>query len=136
LRAVKNDPEPERPAFYPGACHCGRVRFRVRVRRLEALECNCSICSRKGFVHLIVPLDDFELLSEESALALYTFNTGKARHRFCKTCGVHPFYTPRSHPDQIDVNVRCLEGVSLDAFSVTAFDGKNWEASIQNLRRA
>jgi hypothetical protein len=133
---VKNDSEPERPASYRGACHCGRVRFLVRVRRHEALECNCSICSRKGFLHLIVPLDDFELLSDESALALYTFNTHKARHRFCKTCGVHPFYTPRSHPDRIDVNVRCLEGVSVDAFSVTAFDGKNWEASIQNLRGA
>jgi hypothetical protein len=117
-----------------GGCHCGKVRFRVRVESFEALDCNCSMCTKKGFVHLIVPQGAFTLLQGEDALALYTFNTGVAQHRFCKTCGIHPFYTPRSHPDQIDVNVRCLDGDAFSRFSVKPFDGRNWEESVGEIR--
>jgi hypothetical protein len=117
-----------------GGCHCGRVRFRVRVERLEAIDCNCSICTKKGFLHLIVAQDAFELLAGADSLALYTFNTGVAQHRFCATCGIHPFYTPRSHPDSIDVNVRCLDGGALDAFAITRFDGQNWEENVDAIR--
>ena len=124
-------PEPD---FALGGCHCGRVRFRVRIRRCVALECNCSICAKKGFLHLIVDPEDFELLCGEDALATYTFGTGVAKHRFCATCGVHPFYTPRSHPDQIDVNVRCLDPELLARFSVEAFDGRNWEENVARIR--
>ncbi|MBX3188421.1 MAG: GFA family protein [Labilithrix sp.] len=119
---------------FEGGCHCGRVRFRVSASRLEALDCNCSVCTMKGFLHLIVTRDAFELLSGEDALSTYTFGTGVARHTFCGVCGVHPFYTPRSHPDGVDVNVRCLDGDALARFSVARFDGKNWEESVAAIR--
>jgi hypothetical protein len=113
---------------YEGQCHCGRVRFRVRGDLATTLVCNCSICHKKGFLHLIVPPTEFELLSGEGELTTYQFNTNTAKHRFCRTCGVSPFYTPRSHPDQIDVNVRCLAGVELEQLEPKPFDGRNWEA--------
>src|SRR5262245_25889132 len=99
--------------IFEGSCHCQRVRFRVHTAKLEALDCNCSICQKKGFLHLIVTKDAFELLSGEEDLTTYTFNTHVAKHRFCRVCGMHPFYTPRSHPDGVDVNVRCLVGDAL-----------------------
>jgi hypothetical protein len=125
---------------YTGGCHCGRVRFRVVVKERKALDCNCSICRKKGFLHLIVPKDQFSLLSGEDALRTYTFNTGVAKHTFCSVCGVHSFYTPRSHPDCIDVNVRALdpEGADerdvLDDFTVVPFDGRNWEDNVDAIR--
>ena len=117
-----------------GGCHCGRVRFRVRVERLEALDCNCSMCAMKGFLHLIVTKDDFELLSGQGDLTTYTFNTGVAKHTFCRVCGVHAFYTPRSHPDGVDVNVRCLDGDALTRFTLLPFDGKHWEENVETIR--
>lgn len=121
------------PSF-EGGCHCGRVRFRVRTDDLVALDCNCSICTKKGFVHLIVTKDAFELLSGREDLTTYTFNTGVAKHTFCRVCGVHAFYTPRSHPDGVDVNVRCLDGDAASQFSVEPFDGKAWEANVDKIR--
>jgi hypothetical protein len=109
-----------------GGCHCGAIRFRVKVRKYEAIACNCSICQKKGILHLIVPPEDFELLKGEDNLSTYTFNTGIAKHHFCKTCGIHPFYRPRSHPDDYDVNVRCLDGDAIERFTITSFDGKHW----------
>ena len=114
-----------------GGCHCGRVRFRVTADLDRVTECNCSICAKKGFLHLIVPPEQFELISGKDDLADYRFNTRTARHLFCKMCGVHSFYVPRSDPDKIDVNVRCLDGIDLDAISVKSFDGRNWEVSMQ-----
>jgi hypothetical protein len=73
---------------------------------------------------------EFELVSGAEALTTYTFNTGTAKHTFCATCGIHPFYVPRSDPDKIDVNVRCLDGVDLAAIKPLAFDGRNWEHAI------
>ncbi len=119
---------------FEGGCHCGAVRFRVRTGELRALDCNCSICTKKGFLHLIVPLDQFEILCGEEALIDYRFGTGVARHRFCRVCGIHPFYTPRSHPDRVDVNVRCLDGDALDRFAVEPFDGRHWEESVGSIR--
>ena len=119
---------------YEGGCHCGAVRFRVTVERYRALECNCSICAKKGFLHLIVPKERFEVLSGGDALTTYTFNTHVAKHTFCRTCGIHPFYTPRSHPDDVDVNVRCLDGETLARFVIAPFDGKNWESNVDAIR--
>ena len=98
---------------YAGGCHCGRVRFRVTGDLSRVTDCNCSICAKKGFLHLIVPPAQFELLSGAEELTTYRFNTGTARHTFCATCGIHSFYVPRSDPDKIDVNVRCLNGIDL-----------------------
>jgi hypothetical protein len=106
----------------------------VAVEKLEALQCNCSICEKKGFLHLIVSKDQFELLAGEADLSTYTFNTGVAKHTFCRVCGIHSFYTPRSHPDGIDVNVRCLDGGWQDRFTITPFDGARWEANVAKIR--
>jgi hypothetical protein len=112
-----------------GACHCGRVRFEVDAALdIDALECNCSICSKSGFLHLIVPRSRFRLLQGSADLASYTFNTGIAKHLFCKTCGIKPFYVPRSNPDGYSVNVRCLDPATIGQVNVSSFDGKNWEA--------
>jgi len=116
---------------YEGGCHCGRVRFRVAADLAKVTECNCSICAKKGFLHLIVPPQQFELLSGEEDLVSYRFNSGTANHRFCRVCGIHPFYVPRSDPDKIDVNARCLDGVDPGALAPQPFDGRNWEAAMQ-----
>jgi hypothetical protein len=118
-----------------GGCHCGAVRFRVVVRVFEAIECNCSMCTKKGYLHLIVPPEDFELVSGKDAVSTYTFNTHTAKHHFCKTCGIHAFYEPRSHPGQIDVNLRCLDDPKdISRFAVKAFDGRNWEEHVDEIR--
>ena len=124
---------PEKPMICAGGCHCGAVRFRVVVRRQVALDCNCSVCSMKGFLHLIVPAADFELLEGESSLSTYTFGTHAAEHHFCRHCGIHSFYIPRSHPDGVDVNLRCLNPELLSRFRVESFDGRNWEGHIDEI---
>jgi hypothetical protein len=115
---------------HAGACHCGRVRFRVKADLAQATICNCSICTKKGIIHLIVELDQFELLEGANELSEYRFNTGIAVHKFCRHCGIHAFYTPRSDPDKVDVNLRCLDGVKLDQLELRHFDGAHWEAAI------
>jgi len=120
-----------------GGCHCGAVRFRVRVSERRHVQCNCSICAKKGFKGLIVPADAFELTQGEAALSTYRFNTETAAHRFCGTCGVHPFSRPRSHPDGYDVNVRCLDewrGDGDPAWTAEPFDGQNWEDNVESIR--
>ena len=119
---------------YEGGCHCGRVRFEVKTDKTVALDCNCSICTKKGYLHLIVPKEKFKLLLGELALSTYTFNTGVAKHHFCRVCGIAPFYRPRSHPDAYDVNVRCLDGDSMKEFGVEPFDGAHWEESVARIR--
>ena len=118
-----------------GGCHCGRVRFRVTADLASVVDCNCSICVKKGIVHLIVPRERFELLSGEDDLTTYRFNTGTAKHTFCKYCGIHPFYVPRSDPDKIDVNARCLDGVDPRALRAEPFDGRHWEAAMRERER-
>ncbi len=117
-----------------GGCHCGTVRFRVEIDKQEAINCNCSICQKKGFLHLIVSQDKFTLLQGEDMLTTYTFNTGIAKHKFCRVCGIHSFYIPRSHPDCIDINVRCLDGNIISNFEIVPFDGANWEDNIHQLK--
>jgi hypothetical protein len=119
--------------LYQGSCHCGAITFEVEApEQLEADRCNCSICSKGGFLHLIVPRARFKLLSGEAAITTYTFNTGVAKHTFCKHCGIKPFYTPRSHPECIDINVNCIDPVPTQV-TITEFDGRNWEQNVQSL---
>jgi hypothetical protein len=113
-----------------GGCHCGRVRFRVTADLSRVTDRNCSICTKKGFLHLIVPPEAFDLVSGADALTTYSLNTGTAKHTFYATCGIHPFYVPRSDPDKIDVNVRCLDGVDVAAIKPHSFDGRHWEHAI------
>ena len=120
--------------IHRGGCHCGRVRFEVEApAAIEAQLCNCSICSMTAYLHLIVPKSRFRLLAGENDLRTYTFNTGVAQHRFCQVCGIKSFYVPRSNPDGISVNVRCLESDTIEAVKVTGFDGQNWELHADEL---
>jgi Uncharacterized conserved protein len=114
---------------HTGGCHCGRVRFEVTApSEVTVDECNCSICSKVGYLHLIVPKSRFRLVQGAEWLTTYTFNTGTARHLFCKVCGVKAFYVPRSHPNGYSVNARCLDPGTVVRFTVRPFDGRNWEA--------
>jgi len=121
--------------IHKGGCHCGAVRFEVEAPEdLEVTECNCSICSKSGYLHLIVPKSKFRLLSGEDKLETYTFDTHEARHLFCRVCGIKSFYIPRSHPDGYSVNVRCLDGSTIRSVTTEQFDGRNWEANIGKLK--
>jgi hypothetical protein len=116
--------------LHRGGCHCGRVRFEADgPAHLDVLDCNCSICSKAGFLHWIVPKSRFRLLTSEDALSTYTFGTAVARHHFCSTCGIKPFYVPRSNPDGFDINVRCLDDDPARRITIERFDGRNWEDS-------
>jgi hypothetical protein len=117
-----------------GGCHCRRVRFEVDApRKLVVQDCNCSLCRMSGFWHLIVPASRFRLVSGADDLAEYTFNTGVAKHRFCRVCGVKSFYIPRSNPDGVDVNARCLDEGSFDSIETEPFDGSHWDANAASL---
>ena len=119
---MEGDDRPTR--IHAGGCHCGAVRFEVEVPGdVEVEDCNCSICRMTGFLHLIVPASRFRLLAGEDSLATYRFNTGVAQHRFCRVCGIKSFYVPRSNPDGIDVNLRCLDAPP-EAVKIVLFDGR------------
>ena len=119
---------------HTGGCHCGAVRFEVRAPAdLEVHDCNCSICARTGFLHLIVPRDRFQLLSGGDGLTEYRFNSGVARHLFCRICGVKSFYVPRSNPDGYSVNFRCLDPGTVRSCTIQPFDGQNWEVAAESL---
>ncbi len=120
-----------------GGCHCGRVRFEVDAPpRIEALDCNCSMCAKTAYLHLIVPRSKFRIVSGMDALTTYRFNTGTARHLFCRVCGIKSFYVPRSHPDGYSVNARCLDTGTVTGMVVTPFDGREWEAAAATLAAA
>jgi hypothetical protein len=113
---------------HKGGCHCGRVRIEVDApARIEVIDCNCSVCAKSGYLHLIVPKQQFRLLSGEQALTSYTFNTRTAQHLFCSVCGIKSFYVPRSHPDRYSVNARCIDEGSVEDMVIVSADGKNWE---------
>lgn len=119
-----------------GGCHCGDVRFEVRTAaRPRVQRCNCSMCRLTGYEHLIVAASDFRLLQGADALMTYTFNTGVARHLFCRRCGIKSFYVPRSNPDGYSVNLRCLDAGTLTAIDYEDFDGQNWEQHGAGLAR-
>jgi len=118
---------------YKGSCHCGGVTFEIEADAiLEVERCNCSICSKSGFLHLILPKSQFTLLKGKSNLTTYLFNTGVAKHTFCKICGIKPFYIPRSNPDGIDINVNCLD-THATKIIITEFDGIHWEDNAASL---
>jgi hypothetical protein len=117
-----------------GSCHCGAVTFEVRTGpEVELVDCNCSMCHRTGYLHLIVPKSDFRLLTGKRKLTSYTFHTKTAKHMFCSVCGVKPFYVPRSHPDGWSVNFRCLNPKDFASVITIEFDGKNWENNVTKL---
>jgi hypothetical protein len=111
-----------------GGCHCGQIRFRAKVDLDLLSQCSCTVCTKKGILHLPVFTTDFELLRGKTSLTVYTFATGVAQHPFCTRCGMHAFYVPRSQPDKVTVNARCLDGIDGPALKPTRFfDGRHWE---------
>jgi hypothetical protein len=123
-------------AWHKGGCHCGTVAFEVRTKpEIELVDCNCSMCAKTGYLHLIVPRKDFRLLRGEELITTYTFNTGAAKHMFCSVCGIKSFYVPRSHPDGYSVNFRCLDAEEFSSVYTTEFDGKHWEQHAGELAR-
>lgn len=114
--------------IHRGGCHCGAVRYEFEAdAELVVSECNCSVCRKSGFLGVIMPRDRFRLLSDEAHLSEYSFNTGTARHLFCRHCGVKSFYVPRSHPDGVSVNYRCVDERTVRSVVCRPFDGRNWE---------
>lgn len=121
--------------IHKGGCHCGRVKFEVEAPADQVIsDCNCSICQMTGYLHLIVPKSAFRLLTGADDITTYQFNTGVAQHSFCRHCGIKSFYVPRSHPDGVSVNARCLVPGTLSMDRVEPFDGANWESNIESLR--
>jgi hypothetical protein len=119
-------------ATHTGGCHCGRIRFVVQApARVTVSECNCSICAKSGYLHLIVSAPQFKLLSGVDVLTTYRFNTGTAQHLFCAICGIKSFYVPRSHPDGFSVNARCIDPGSIEELVIAPFDGRRWEQEMQ-----
>ena len=120
---------------HQGGCHCGMVAFEVDApAEVTVQDCNCSLCRMTSFLHLIVPASRFRLQRGQEALTSYTFNTGTARHLFCKYCGVKSFYVPRSNPDGFSVNMRCVDQAAFSSVTAEPFDGQNWEANGESLR--
>lgn len=120
--------------WHKGGCHCGAVSFEVLTPAdVEIDDCNCSMCARTGYLHLIVPKDRFRLLTGQDKLTSYEFNTKTAKHLFCSVCGIKSFYIPRSHPDGYSVNFRCLNRDEFRSVKVSSFDGQNWEANVDKL---
>ena len=129
MSAARRRSLPRNLIKHTGGCHCGRVKFEVTApAEMQVTECNCSICSKSGYLHLVVPKTRFKLVQGSEFLTTYTFNTGVARHLFCSICGIKSFYVPRSNPDGFSVNVRCLDEGSFGEVRITDFDGRNWEA--------
>ena len=121
---------------HTGGCHCGRVRFEVTApAEIEVSQCNCSICSKSGYLGLVVAAEDFELLAGEEHLSTYTFNTGVARHLFCRHCGIKSFYIPRSHPHGVNVNARCLDEGTVEKMSIRPFNGREWEKHTHEFKK-
>jgi len=117
---------------YRGSCHCGDIVFEIDTELDGVALCNCSICLRRNAVMHRVSADRFRLLQGEESLVLYQFNTGTAKHYFCRRCGIYPFHRPRVAPEAYTVNVFCLEGVDREtvaALPVTRFDGKSFSTA-------
>jgi hypothetical protein len=115
---------------FRGGCHCGAVRFEVDGELTSVEVCNCSICTRTAYLHWYVAPERFRLLTPAGAYDTYVFGTGVAKHHFCRRCGISPFRRARSNPNDVDVNVRCLEGVDLASLRVVHFDGQHWEEAL------
>lgn len=136
---MNTDSVPENPDggsyHHRGGCHCGRVRFvALGPRALAVLDCNCSICRMSGYLQWIVAAGQFRLLSGADDLHSYRFGSGIAQHQFCRHCGIKAFYIPRSHPDGIDINVRCLDDDPERELIISAFDGRNWEQNVGRIQ--
>jgi hypothetical protein len=111
---------------YRGACHCGRVRFELVSDLQPALRCNCSFCKRKGAVMVKAKDGTFKVIEGEAFATHYQANTMRAKHYFCKVCGIYTFHNPRSNPRQFRVNAGCLEGLDPLSLTIELVDGASF----------
>ena len=120
---------------YNGSCSCSKVTFEVKTELTRISKCNCSICTKKGIIHHVVDQNQFNLISGKDNLSLYQFGTMRAKHYFCKHCGIHLFNNPRTYPEKVSVNVNCLDDFDLEKEmpKVVKFDGRNWEEAFKSL---
>lgn len=117
-----------------GGCHCGAVLWEAETDDdIVAEDCNCSICQITGYLHVIVPRSRFNLVQGGDHLRENTFNSGVAKHLFCRFCGVKSFYIPRSNPDGYSLNLRCMDRFQFRSVLIRAFDGRNWEKDAARL---
>lgn len=131
---MSNSPSNQALTCHRGSCHCGAVKFEFQAAsQIPVLICNCSICRRTKFEHVIVPRENFTLVEGNTSLSQYRFGSQTAVHTFCATCGVKPFYSPRSHPDSYSVNLNCVDLGTVGGTIVDYFDGENWEQAHKNL---
>lgn len=118
-----------------GGCHCGAVAWQALLPdEIIGHQCNCSMCEKVGFIHVIAPRSKFKLLTGERDLTEYRFNTGVAKHYFCSRCGVKSFYVPRSNPDGYSLNLRCMDHSQFSKIDIVPFDGANWEKNAASLK--
>lgn len=111
-----------------GGCHCGTVTFEFDAGADVVLyRCNCSICRLQDPLHLIIPAGRFRLLSGGDTISTYTFNTGVAKHHFCSRCGIKSFYIPRTNPDGVSIDFRCVDSSTFGRIDIDDFDGENWD---------
>lgn len=125
--ALMSSKDPDPRLCYQAACHCGTIRFSLRLTDefRTARRCNCSYCQMRGAVAVSANLDDIQVTHGEDALTLYQFNTGEAKHYFCSKCGIYTFHQRRSSPNQYGVNVACIEGMSpFDFPEVPVYEGR------------
>jgi len=120
---------------HKGGCHCKEVKFEaIGEENIKVLDCNCSICSITQYKHYIIPSENFKLIKGENIISTYKFNTNIAKHLFCSICGIKSFYIPRSHPNQISINLNCIYSNTIKNIEILQFDGKNWEKSINKIK--
>jgi hypothetical protein len=111
---------------YKGSCHCGQIAFEVEGDLAQVMECNCSHCSRKGYLLWFVPREQLQLKTPESELATYTFNKHVIKHHFCLNCGCAPLgFGAQSGKAMAAVNVRCLDGVEPKTLTIVSVDGRS-----------
>lgn len=114
---------------YAGGCHCGQVRLRIDLPRPidRVIDCNCSICTKKGILHVAVEMDELAVLQGRDSIETYRFNTRIAEHNFCRRCGIHVYTRPRNHPDRLSVNARCLDDFHQirSSVEIVPLDGQN-----------
>jgi hypothetical protein len=115
---------------YEGGCHCGAIHFEVTAEIRDLVVCNCSICARAGYIHWEVDPEQFSLRTSQQEIENYRFGTMTSQNYFCRTCGMSPFRRSRSAPEKININLRCVDGVDVEAFPVQHFDGRNWEEAM------
>jgi hypothetical protein len=119
------------PITLNGACHCGAVRFTVDLPfgLSSARRCTCSICRMRGAIAVTATLGGLTVTAGAEKLATYRFNTKTAEHQFCSVCGIYTHHKRRSNPNQLGVNVACLEGISpFDFGEVVVYDGERHPA--------